>query len=205
MLLWPIYSTLRHVLRETCVKRNQVTWFKNWLECFLKSSEKRLDKNTTVAFLLQRSVCCGVIRESRKQIINFVCLLPAWHPFLSTECRSGKSEELKSNKKADFQFKNVMFVSSLVTYLWQKLCSILEFNLISYVHIWLYIPYVLTSMVSQILWTWLAVWGDCGPKIAATPVRRRWQTSRWWELFILAKYNEGNALLKVRISPPSDS
>lgn len=33
-----------------------------------------------------------------------------------------------------------------------------------------------TSIVSQILWTWDAVCGDCGPKMAATPVFIKWQT-----------------------------
>lgn len=34
----------------------------------------------------------------------------------------------------------------------------------------------LTSIVSHILCTWLAVCELCGPKIAATPLRRRWHT-----------------------------
>lgn len=42
-----------------------------------------------------------------------------------------------------------------------------------------------TSIVSQMLWTWLAVCADCGPNMAHMPVRNKWHTRQY-------KNKEGN-------------
>lgn len=46
-------------------------------------------------------------------------------------------------------------------------------------------------MVSQMLWTWLEMAFDCGPKMALTPMRNKWHTK------LMQKHTEMRKSLEI--------